>query len=87
VSDKPIHRFGLWRCPACGKKLDSASSFWDDGPPSSGDVMVCFGCAEPLVFTDDHALRVATPEERAEIMADPETLFTIEAIKDDIRKR
>ena len=82
-----FHRFKAWMCPACGKTLDSAATFFDDVPPSAGDVMVCFGCAEPLLFTDDHALRLPRPEERAELMTDVETLYTIQAIKDDIRQR
>jgi hypothetical protein len=54
-------------CPLCGKELDAASGMDHDNAPKPGDVSVCLGCAQPLVFNDDLTVRAMTASEVADL--------------------
>jgi hypothetical protein len=76
------HRFPKRRCLNCGHEVDTADSLsTPNAPPSEGDVCVCIKCAEPMIFTADLSFRWPTPEERAEILAEPDTRDTITAVR------
>ena len=55
-------------CPSCGKKLDAATHPTEDVAPSPGDVTICLGCQDLLIFTEELGLRRPT---EAEIQALP----------------
>ncbi len=55
-------------CPSCGKKLDAATHPTEDVAPSPGDVTICLGCQDVLIFTEELGLRRPT---EAEIQALP----------------
>ena len=61
-------RLPLASCPSCGKKLNAATHPTEDVTPSPGDVTICFGCQDLLIFTEDLGLRRPT---EAEIEAFP----------------
>lgn len=79
--DNPdIVRHQRIRCPHCKKRIDAATAA--EGPtrrpPQTGDFSICFGCGEPAVYEVDAAgvtLRKATPEERAECVAENAGVF------------
>ncbi len=50
-------------CPSCGKKLDAATTFDEDVEPSPGDVTICLGCQDILIFTEELGLRRPTDQE------------------------
>jgi hypothetical protein len=53
------------RCPMCGR-LSTAATSVDrsaDPRPTPGDVSLCFGCGEILVYGDDLKLRAPELEE------------------------
>ncbi len=54
-------------CPSCGQKLDAATRFEDDLEPSPGDVTICVGCQDVLVFTEELGLRQPTEAEIQEL--------------------
>jgi hypothetical protein len=55
-------------CPACGKRLDAATSTSDPAHVTSeGDVSICIYCAGVAVFKADLTLRTMTPEEWLEM--------------------
>jgi hypothetical protein len=80
---KDAHRFPMRRCLKCGHAVDAADSLAtpDAPPPSEGDICVCIKCAEPMIFNADLSFRWPTPEERAEILAEPDTADTIKAVR------
>jgi hypothetical protein len=47
------------RCPYCGRKLSAASHFSEEVAPHPGDISICIGCGEVLLF--DEGLRVRRP--------------------------
>lgn len=49
-------------CPACGHKIDRASSM-DDATPSAGDISICIRCAAVNLFAGDLTLRRPTADE------------------------
>lgn len=62
-------------CPACGRRNDCHPEATGFGTPEAGDVAICWGCRQVIVYDRD-ALGVLiqrrpTPEEPAEIDADP----------------
>lgn len=67
------------RCPHCGLVNTMTENVDGDGPPvpESGDVSICWGCAEVSVFTADGGLRPAEPAELAELRADPDMGATL----------
>jgi hypothetical protein len=76
------HRFPERRCLKCGHAVDAADSLATPGaPPSEGDVSICIQCAEAMIFTADGGFRLPTAEERAELMADQDTIDTIAAVR------
>lgn len=58
-------------CPWCGRVNDSATGLNHNKRPKPGDVGVCIGCAELVVYEHD-SFRKATDTERAEAMACPD---------------
>ena len=50
-------------CPQCGKTLDAASSLDGDNTPGEGDLSICTGCGEILVFNEDTSLRELTEKD------------------------
>lgn len=50
-------------CPTCGKNLDAATHPTEDVSPSPGDVTICYGCQDILIFTDELGLRNVTEED------------------------
>ena len=73
-------------CPSCGATLNAAGVADPDAPtwraPEGGDTTICIACAAVLVFQPDLSLRNATPLELAELLADPDVLRTIAAIRE-----
>jgi hypothetical protein len=63
-------------CPSCFQTLSNVSGMGyrkADAQPKPGDRVICDVCAAILVFTDDGGMRLATDEERAELLtAHPE---------------
>jgi hypothetical protein len=80
---KHAHRFPARRCLNCGHEVDAADSLATPNAsrPSEGDVCVCIKCAEAMIFNADLSFRWPTPEERAEILAEPDTADTITAVR------
>ena len=76
-------------CPSCGHLLNAAGIVDPHEPtwraPEGGDTTVCAACAAVLVFQPDLSLRNATPLELAELLADPDVLRTIAAIREGWR--
>lgn len=63
------------RCPSCGLVNTVAERTAADAQPAlpaAGDWSVCWGCGAVGIFTADGGLRRPTPEEAAEVEADPE---------------
>lgn len=58
-------------CPSCGRLNDAHTGVSGKAAPEPGDVSLCFGCAEPAIYTQDLQLRRPTDDERAEIIASP----------------
>ena len=53
-------------CPACGYVFELASTVsGEEVKPQPGDVTICFGCADVLVFGPDMLTRAITADERA----------------------
>ena len=50
-------------CPSCEKKLDAATHPTGDVAPSPGDVTICLGCQDILIFTEELGLRRPTDQE------------------------
>lgn len=52
TSHQDITRFKKQPCPHCGKPLDAAGppTAEPSRPPTDGDFLICFGCAEPSIF-------------------------------------
>lgn len=61
---RPLH------CPYC-RRVHELSNGAPGTRPKPGDVSLCWGCGEVGIFTDD-GIRRPTPEERAEILTDPQ---------------
>lgn len=57
-------------CPTCGKTLDAATHPTEDVSPSPGDVTICIGCQDILIFTDELGLRNVTDADIPEIPLD-----------------
>ncbi len=72
-------------CPYCDKHLDSASSLEDATLiPTAGDVSVCIGCAEVVVFAENGGLRKPTSEESNEHSEDKDlqtALYSIQRMR------
>lgn len=54
-------------CPACRKPLDAATGMGHDHLPEPEDLSICFHCGVSMIFNQDLSLRLATPEEFAEL--------------------
>jgi hypothetical protein len=67
------YRLPMTLCPKCGYAMD-AHTYALDGDrevkPRPGDIGVCFGCFEPLIFGDDLKLRAPKPGEVEEMPED-----------------
>ncbi len=72
------HHTSWSMCPHCGELHDGAAAMTSDHPPTEGDVGICFECGGWTVFQADGSRRKPTPEEQAEIDADPRTQHTLE---------
>lgn len=73
-------RYRAQPCPACGHKLDAASSVDHDARPRRGDISVCIMCASVLIFERKGRLRLATKHEAAECMDDPRVNAAVQAV-------
>lgn len=78
-------------CPWCGARLEGHIPHYDDGPavPIAGAVSVCLYCARFSMF--DHGpfgliLRLATEEECAKVLADPEIQQAIQEVREARRR-
>ena len=55
-------------CPHCGKKLDAVTEVHNEEvKPSKGDITICIGCFNPLIFDDDIKLRKMTADDKTNI--------------------
>jgi hypothetical protein len=58
-------------CPTCGRVNQVHDEVHAEVPGDpgieAGDVSVCWGCAEPAIFTPGGQLRAASPDERADL--------------------
>lgn len=71
VDDRPTLRSDAGACPHCRKRLTGHQGISDeDARPESGDFVVCFGCAEILVFDAEMQVRAANVEEQNEALSD-----------------
>lgn len=59
------------RCPYCGRANPEHDGPTRDDRPSPGDVSICWGCRQVAVFDDAGRARLPTPDEAAELRADP----------------
>jgi hypothetical protein len=67
-----VHRSAPEPCPYCAKTLDADTGATPGGGgPRPGDIGICWGCLEPLVFDDDMHRRKPTPAEAIEIAGHP----------------
>jgi hypothetical protein len=64
------------RCWKCGYEMDQTSDALGDAKPKEGDWSICLGCGTVCIFTKDFMLRKPTPNEQAEIDANPVILKT-----------
>lgn len=66
-------------CPQCHKVLDRADVLIGDGPatPKPGDITMCIGCAAFLAFTEGLGLRLARPDELAELAPDQQDAMAL----------
>ena len=55
------------KCPACGAKLDAATSPDGRATPVPGDVSICIKCATVLEFDDSLSVILLTEETRSEL--------------------
>jgi predicted Zn-ribbon and HTH transcriptional regulator len=54
-------------CPACGNKINAASSPFGDASPEPGDITICAYCRKVLTFGEAMDLRLATDDEIKEV--------------------
>lgn len=63
------------RCLGCGKQHHLHAQVMRSGDtpamPTPGDCAVCFSCGYIMIYTPDIEFREPTPEEMAQIAADP----------------
>jgi len=51
-------------CPACGTRLDAATSICEGTPaPRPGDVTICIDCTAVMMFAEDLTVRLVKPGE------------------------
>jgi hypothetical protein len=76
-------------CPACGKKLDAASSVLNsERGPQAGDYTVCLYCANIFRFTPTMELAPATAEEIAFLLeVAPDAFAVLMKVKHAARAR
>lgn len=71
-------------CPTCGRPNDSHDGARPGAEPKPGDLALCWGCAQPAMFTEgplgDLRLRVCTDDEVAQVMTDPAVLAALAAM-------
>jgi hypothetical protein len=67
-------------CPNCGKVLDAVTGVDHENAPVAGSVTICINCSGLSVFQDDLTLREPTPEEMADLMAQPEVQRVLMAL-------
>lgn len=58
-------------CPKCGEMIDGWSETGHGDKPKPGDASICFYCLAVLVFDATPKPVLPTPEQAAEIEADP----------------
>lgn len=58
-------------CPFCGKLNNRHHCAGEPKAPEAGDVGICWGCRAWFVFDSPTTIRRPTPDEQAEIDADP----------------
>lgn len=51
-------KMGHNNCPSCDRKLDAATSAYEDAVPTPHDITICLYCGEMLEFSDDMDLQV-----------------------------
>lgn len=74
-------------CPACGTRLDLASSVDHCELPEPGSYSICYKCGEFLRFDEGLALKRATAEDMLELrLAAPEMHRQLEAWQANIRR-
>ena len=54
-------------CPACGERINAASSPFGDVSPEPGDITICACCRIILAFGEAMDLRLATDDEIKEV--------------------
>jgi hypothetical protein len=69
------------KCPACGTKLDAASSH-DKISPEPGDISVCAECGEILEFDREMIVRRPNAMRMEMIKADGRIMATVASVKD-----
>jgi hypothetical protein len=84
-----VTRLDMGFCPYCNHKLDAASA----GPnnpqavPKPGDITICIGCANVLIFDVGRRPQRPTMGELQEAMQDPSVLRAIQIIRHVIRDK
>lgn len=58
-------------CPSCGGKLSAATALKAGTTPSPGDISLCAGCGQWLVYDEGLRSRMPTKAEETEILSDP----------------
>lgn len=59
----PSHRVPNQACPTCGQAFDRDTGVNREDAPKPGDVSVCSGCAQILVYDDAMLVRKMSHEE------------------------
>ncbi len=61
-------------CHTCGKVLDAATDTGDAPTPRPGDVSICIGCGELMIFTKGLRLRMPTVKEKRDCLQNPKVM-------------
>jgi hypothetical protein len=71
-------------CPGCRKPIAEARStdFDDQAPPRAGDIGLCTGCGQVMLFTAPNVVRLPTEQELAEAARDLDLCHAIQALID-----
>lgn len=74
IPEPTSHRIGWIMCPYCTVLHDGAMNVKDQALPVDGDANVCGKCFQVSIYdsTVQNGLRLPTPDEKDELMADPD---------------
>jgi len=71
-------------CPGCRRTIQAATSTVpsDPAPPRPGDVGICIGCGQVMVFTGHGHVKAPSSQEQAELARDPDLRRAIQTFLD-----